>query len=123
MPASTSPSSDIVAYAGVFSPSDIRDSTDADGHVQAGFHSVSHVLEYTIYWHSLTTLPVGMHFHDNGPIIAKINNFPALISDSASGSFTLTASQADDLQAGYIYVQIHTQKYPSGEILAYLEKQ
>ena len=99
------------------------DSSAAYGSVTATFNIVSHTLDYTITWHGLTTFPVGMHFHDAGPIIIKINNFPVTLDGTVSGSAVLTSSQADDLEAGSIYAMIHSQKYPNGEIMSYLFKQ
>jgi hypothetical protein len=112
-----------VSYAGAFMKSDPNDSTSAGGNVTATFNTVSHLIDYKINWNGLTTTPVAMHFHDNGPIIVKINNFPVGLSGSVSGSASFTAAQATDLVSGYIYIMIHTQKYPNGEIMATLVKQ
>jgi CHRD domain len=112
-----------VKYGGSFMVSDSTYSSSAYGSVTATFNTVSHALDYTISWHSLSTLPVGMHFHDAGPIIIKINNFPVALDGTVSGSAVLTSNQADDLGAGSIYAMIHSQKYPNGEIMAYLFKQ
>jgi hypothetical protein len=116
-------SSSEVKYGGSFMVSDSTDSSSAYGSVMATFNIVSHSLDYTISWHSLTTLPVGMHFHDAGPIIVKINNYPVALDGMVTGTAILTSKQADDLAAGFIYAMIHSQKYPNGEIMAYLFKQ
>jgi len=120
---SGNPSGSEVNYGGSFMPSDSLDSTSAYGSVTATFNFVSHTLDYTITWHSLTTLPVGMHFHDAGPIIIKINNFPVSLDGTVSGTANLSSKQADDLAAGSVYAMIHSQKFPNGEIMAYLSKQ
>jgi hypothetical protein len=112
-----------IKYGGSFMISDSADTSGAYGSVTATFNSVSHALDYTISWNSLTTLPVGMHFHDAGPIIIKINNFPVTLDGTVSGSAILSDKQADDLAADSIYAMIHSQKYPNGEIMAYLSKQ
>jgi CHRD domain-containing protein len=112
-----------VKYGGSFMVTDSTESSTAYGSVTATFNIVSHALDYTISWHSLTTSPVGMHFHDAGPIIIKINNFPVALDGTVSGSAVLSSNQADDLAAGSIYAMIHSQKYPNGEIMAYLFKQ
>ena len=103
--------------------SDSSDTTSAYGSVTATYNTITHGLDYTISWHSLTTLPVGMHFHDAGPIIVKINNFPVAVDGMVSGSAILSARQGDDLAAGSIYAMIHSQRYPNGEIMAYLFRQ
>jgi hypothetical protein len=112
-----------VKYGGSFMASDSLDTTSAYGSVTATFNTVTHSLDYTISWHALTTLPVGMHFHDAGPIIIKINDFPVALDGTVSGTAMLSSKQAEDLAAGSIYAMIHSQKYPGGEIMAYLFKQ
>lgn len=112
-----------VSYAGTFMQADPNDTTSAGGNVTATFNTVSHLIDYNINWNALTTNPVAMHFHDNGPIIVKINNFTVGLNGSASGSASFTATQGADLASGYIYIMIHTEKYPNGEIMATLTKQ
>ncbi len=112
-----------VNYSGSFMKADPNDSTNATGNVTASFNTVSHLIDYKINWNGLTTVPVAMHFHDNGPIIVKISNFTVGLNGSATGSASFTATQAADLLSGYIYIMIHTQKYPNGEIMATLTKQ
>jgi hypothetical protein len=111
-----------VAYTGTFMKSDDRDTTSATGSVDATFNTSTRDISYNIKWDSLTTLPVGMHFHDDGPVIIQITGFPVSLTGSISGKANFTTNQANDLVAGKIYVMIHTDKYPSGEIMATLTK-
>lgn len=59
------------------------------------------------------------HFH--GPATIGANAAPALtmappLAESYTGSATLTAAQAADLLAGRWYANVHTARYPAGEM-------
>ena len=112
-----------INYLGNFIKVDTRDSTLGYGTVTATFDKTTLKLNYSITWHSLTSIPIGIHFHDAGPVIVQITGFPIQTNDTVSGTATLTSSQANDLAAGAIYAMIHTQTYPSGELKANLVKQ
>jgi hypothetical protein len=111
-----------VNYAGSFVKSSATTVTSATGTVTATFNPTTMVLSYTVVWSGLTSNAANMHFHDAGPVIYPITGFAAATSGTLAGTVTLTASQATDLAAGSIYVQIHTVTIPAGEILAYLLK-
>ena len=111
-----------VQYVGTFMKSDAGDTTSATGSVEATFNTSTRDISYNIKWSSLTTLPVGMHFHDDGPVIIQISGFPVSLTGSISGKANFTVNQSNDLVNGKIYVMIHTDKYPSGEIMATLVK-
>ncbi|MDP9137542.1 MAG: CHRD domain-containing protein [Pseudomonadota bacterium] len=66
--------------------------------------------------------PTAAHFH--GPAAAGENAGPALdISGTlAEGTSDLTDAQITDLQAGKWYVNVHTEKFPDGEIRGQVEK-
>ncbi|HLI92228.1 MAG TPA: CHRD domain-containing protein, partial [Puia sp.] len=88
------------------------------GSVMATFDPTTLTLTYSISWTSLTSLPVAMHFHDNGPVIVIITGFPVARTGTVSGTCALTSGQATDLANGGIYAMIHTVNYNSGEIYA-----
>jgi len=111
-----------VNYAGSFAKSSATAVTSATGTVTATFNPMTMVLSYTVVWSGLTSNAANMHFHDAGPVIYPITGFAAATSGTLAGTVTLSASQATDLAAGSIYVQIHTVNIPAGEILAYLLK-
>jgi hypothetical protein len=115
--------SPIVNYAGTFAKSSPSYITNATGTVKATFNTSTLQLSYQLTWDSLSTLPIAMHFHDDGPVIVPINGYPATQSGTVQGVATLTSQQAQDLAAGLIYAMIHTSTYTSGEIQAYLKKQ
>ncbi|WP_378950093.1 CHRD domain-containing protein [Mesorhizobium sp. ANAO-SY3R2] len=70
----------------------------------------------------LTGDATAAHFH--GPAAVGKNAPPMVdISSSvASGSADITDQQLADLQAGKWYLNIHTQKFPDGEIRGQVEK-
>jgi len=103
-----------VNYAGSFVKSGDAVVTSGTGTVSATFNPT------TIAWSGLTSNAANMHFHDAGPVIYPITGFAAATSGTLAGTVTLTASQATDLAAGSIYVQIHTVNIPAGEIKAFL---
>jgi hypothetical protein len=91
----------------------------ATGTAAVTYDTVSKKLAWTITYKDLTGKATAAHFH--GP--AKVGaSAPPVVPISGSlaspikGTATLTAKQAADLQAGLWYVNIHTAKYPDGEI-------
>jgi len=80
-----------------------------------------------IFWtasHSgLSGDPTAAHFH--GPAGPGENAGPIvdITGKIESGSADLTDAQLADLQAGKIYLNIHTAKFPDGEIRGQVEKQ
>ena len=111
-----------VNYAGSFVKSGDAVVTSATGTVTATFNPTTMVLSYTVVWSGLTSNAANMHFHDAGPVIYPITGFATATSGTLASTVTLTASQATDLAAGNIYVQIHTVNIPAGEVKAFLIK-
>jgi hypothetical protein len=112
-----------VNYSGTFMKSNVADSTSGNGTVAVVFNTSTLQLSYTITWHGLSSMPVAMHFHDNGPVIITITGYPVATDQSMSGMAKLTPSQVSDLTTGLLYVMIHTKNYPDGEIMAPIVKQ
>jgi len=65
---------------------------------------------------------VAAHFH--GPAAAGKNADPVvdITAAIAKGSAEISDKQLADLQAGKWYVNIHTEKFPNGEIRGQVEK-
>ena len=118
----TTEMSSTVSYSGSFVKSGDAVVTSATGTATATFNITTLVLSYTLSWSGLTSNAASMHFHDAGPVIYPITGFATATTGTLTGSVTLTAAQAIDLAAGKIYVQIHTENIPSGEILATLSQ-
>jgi len=76
-------------------------------------------LQYDITVRNLSgALITGAHFHFGAPGVSGPVIEPIIFSDMhASGTWTgLTAEERDDILNGLIYVNVHTQLYPNGEI-------
>ena len=56
-----------------------------------------------------------------GPVIAEIE-FPKASSGALKASVDLTPAQVDDLRAGRVYLQIHSERAPEGSIRGWLLK-
>ncbi len=68
---------------------------------------VSHNVENAVAAH-IHRAPAG----ENGPVAFPFDSAASPIQ----GSFTLTAEELDDLEAGYFYVNVHSDAFPGGEI-------
>jgi hypothetical protein len=79
-------------------------------------------LTWTVTSSGLTGQPTAAHFH--GPAGVGENAGPVVdISKAiASGSAEITDAHVADLQAGKWYLNIHTEKFPDGEIRGQVEK-
>ena len=107
-----------IQYTGIFSPADPHDTTRAYGMVTGTYNSLSHYFDYSIHWDSLSSLPIAIHINDKDSIMIGLPVFPRVLSDSVSGTAIISSEQAADLSSGYVFVMIHTIKYPYGEIMA-----
>ena len=79
-------------------------------------------LTWKVTQQGLSGEPTAAHFH--GPAAVGENAGPALdVSGKlADGSADLTDAQMADLQAGKWYLNVHTEKFPDGEIRGQVEK-
>ena len=93
--------------------------TDGKGTAQVTLDTQSKVLSWKVEYSGLTGPATMAHFH--GPAApgtaAKVT--VPLTGDMASpikGSATITDGQIGDLRGGLWYLNVHTAKYPGGEI-------
>ncbi len=79
-------------------------------------------LTWTVNHEGLTGAPTAAHFH--GPAAPGENAGPALdvSGNLAQGSADLSDAQIADLQAGKWYLNLHTEKFPDGEIRGQVDK-
>ncbi|GAA4308258.1 CHRD domain-containing protein [Compostibacter hankyongensis] len=107
-------------------PSSSSVETTATGTASATYDPATKKLSYTFQWSGLTGTIGGFHIHKgDGSIIIHFEegDFPTDASGTFSGSATLTDDAwIQDLEAGKLYGQIHTAKYPGGEIIFPLKK-
>jgi len=92
------------------------------GAAQVVADTAAKTLSWTITYSGLTGDPKAAHFH--GPAGPAENAPPVItISDKIqSGSAELTDQQLADLEAGKWYINIHTAKFPDGEIRGQVEQ-
>jgi hypothetical protein len=101
--------------------------TAGTGNAVLSVNFATGALSGTVSFSGLSSVAVAAHIHQgaagvNGPIIIPLAGGIGL----TSGTWTvpvgtvMTAAQLSALQAGGLYVQIHTQIFPAGEIRAQL---
>ncbi|HEY5083608.1 MAG TPA: CHRD domain-containing protein [Rhizomicrobium sp.] len=97
--------------------------SDAFAEAQFTYDSASRALQYYLNYDGVAPAKVDLH----GPAAANekasaVLNVP--LSDSPiSGTVQLTPDQGQQLLAGKMYLDIHSQKYPDGEIRGQIVKQ
>ena len=102
----------------VVPPTDSKGSGNAD----VTFDIAAKKLSWKVSYDKLTGEPVAAHFH--GPAGPKDNAGPVVdvTANLKDGSATITDEQAADLAAGKWYLNVHTEKFPDGEIRGQVEK-
>ena len=104
--------------------------TLAKGWIDARYEKESKMLKFTVKWQDLTGIPVGSHIHGVAPkgVNAGIKyDFTPLLPKAVGGTFTNSvvvdgvSIKEDSLLKGYYYINIHTPKFPGGEIRGQLE--
>jgi hypothetical protein len=96
------------------------------GEVDASYDPATKTLTWTITYADLTGPAKAAHFHGPAKVGAKAAPVIPISGDLASpikGTATLTDQQAKDLQAGLWYFNVHTAKFPDGEIRGQLASQ
>ena len=89
------------------------------GTADIDYDAASKKLSWKLTYTGLTGPAKAAHFH--GPAEAGKNAgvevaIPGATASPAEGSATLTDAQAADLEAGKLYVNVHTEANPGGEI-------
>ena len=92
------------------------------GMADVTFDTSSKMLTWKVTYKDLTGDITAAHFH--GPAGPTENAKPVVdVSKMVdSGTATLTDAQATDLAAGKWYLNLHTAKFPNGEIRGQVEK-
>jgi hypothetical protein len=100
-------------------PSEVppTDST-GKGNAEVTYDDASKMLTWTITYSGLSGDATAAHFH--GPAIEGENADPMVpikqLDSPMKGSATLTEDQSKALTGGKMYFNVHTAKYPNGEI-------
>lgn len=124
-PVQTTPNPLVPAAAATFvaeliGPNEIPPAnTPATGYAWISFDPATRTLTWTVEYAGLTGNANGAHFH--GPGIRGMNAAVVLTLGNAlaspiQGTAVLTAAQAAQFVAGRWYVNIHTPRFPNGEI-------
>ena len=95
------------------------------GSVDASYDTASKTLTWTVTYSGLTGDATAAHFHgpaDPGANAAPVVPMQPPLASPIKGSATLTDAQAADLQAGKWYFNIHSAKFPGGEIRGQVTK-
>jgi len=96
----------------------------ATGHVDATLDTSTNMLTWTCVYSRLSAAPIGAHFHgpvsyvgatseENAPIQVGT---PGNLASPFSGKAVIDATQAQDLKIGRWYFNLHSTKFPAGEI-------
>ena len=98
-------------------------SSQADGDFEGRFDPATRLLRYKVTYKGLSGPATAAHIH--GPAMPGANAGVVVPFSGAaspiSGEATLTESQAADLTAGKLYVNVHTAANPGGEIRGQLQ--
>ena len=116
--ASIANAGDLQLWAGL-SPGDENPPTEGGGNGFAEIHLNTDTLELSWYleFHDLTSPAIAAHFH--GP--AQMDENADVVIDmepvsGSTGSLMLTPEEAQVVTDGLLYINVHTEKYPDGEI-------
>lgn len=110
----------LVEFTGDFSPAAGVIETEATGNVEATFDFDTRELFYNVEWDGLTSPVLNMFFYDDELVIHEITGWQEDTAGVVPGAVILSANEAASLVADDIYVMIHTEDYPDGEVLALL---
>lgn len=105
-------------------------STTATGSAQLTLNAQRTALTGTVSHSGLSGTFTGAHIHrgavgENGPVVRALtfNGDQATVNwTTGDADQPLTAELVEDLLAGRLYVNVHSEKYPTGEIRAQLTR-
>jgi CHRD domain len=96
--------------------------TKGHGVAHLTFNPATDELSWSLSYSAMSGPVTMAHFHGpapagkNAPVQVWMTKKGAKVPDPIKGSAKLTASQAKEFMAGEWYVNVHTKKYPAGEI-------
>lgn len=102
--------------------------SDGSGNVMGVYDDEKNILKLTINYSGIHTDSITMwHVHKGAAGVsgAPLSNltYPKMTASPFTWSDTLSAENEADLKNNALYVNIHTKKYPAGELRAQLNKQ
>ncbi len=100
----------------------------AQGQIVGSYNDETNTLSFSLIFGGLTGTTLAGHLHApampgvNASVIIGFAGFPAGVNaGSYSNTYVLTAVQEADLMIGLMYVNVHTNVFPGGEIRAQLQ--
>jgi hypothetical protein len=99
--------------------------TTGTGTADVDYDPATKKLSWKLTYSGLTGPAKAAHFHgpaEPGKNAGVMVAIPGATSSPADGSATLTDAQAADLEAGKLYVNVHTEANPGGEIRGQVTK-
>lgn len=94
----------------------------ATGEADIEVDSATRQMKWVIGFKDLTGPPTAAHFHGPADPGASAPPEVDISGNLNTGSAQLTEAQMADLQAGKLYLNIHTEKFPDGEIRGQVTK-
>jgi hypothetical protein len=111
-------------YKAVLKPLFTSDGGTGSGGAQFTYESETSQLEYIVVFENLSGPATGGHIHSaaegaaNGTVVVR---FP-VVQSPIGGTATLSPSDAALLEAGKLYVDIHTEGHSDGELRGEISK-
>ncbi|QHC35252.1 CHRD domain-containing protein [Komagataeibacter xylinus] len=96
-----------------------------EGKVEAALNTRTNLVKYVITWSGLSGPVTAAHFHGPAPAgeeAGVLVPIPSPYKSGQHGSVLLSAEQAQALQNGQVYVNLHTAALPNGEARAQIER-
>jgi len=96
--------------------------TEASGLISCNLTQVLNELEVNVQFKNLSSHLIGAHLHNgaagsNGPVVADLTPF---VNNNTINTRVDVSSFIDDLRSGNVYINIHTENNPDGELRAQL---
>lgn len=97
-------------------------SSPATGALTGTYDANTNTINYNIVWANLTDSVTGMHFHgpattaQNAGVMVGVTPSTKAMTGNTSGNQTVVDSVETHILAGRSYFNVHSKKYPGGEI-------
>lgn len=96
-----------------------------EGKVEAALNTKTNLVRYTLTWSGLSGPVTAAHFHGPAPVGEEAGVLVPIggpYKSGQHGALVLSSEQAQALQNGQVYVNLHTAALPNGEARAQLER-
>jgi hypothetical protein len=96
--------------------------TSGSGTADLTYDAATRAVTWSITYNGLSSPVTMSHFHGpagpgkNASVVVWLTKRGAPVSSPITGSATLTPAQAREFMAGQMYINVHTQEHPAGEI-------